>query len=59
MNIATTDSVIVINKTIDRVFSAVLYYNSMPHNEVFKALPAGGHHNWRVMIIGGAICTRL
>ena len=31
---------------------------SMPHREV-EASRKKGHHIWRVMIIGGAICTQL
>ncbi len=30
----------------------------MPHSEVVS-LYRIQHHNWRVMIIGGAICTQL
>ena len=38
----------------------MLLSSSMPHSEV-EVLPESSvrHRNWRVMIIGGAICTQL
>ena len=38
----------------------MLFFSSMPHSEV-EVLPETSvrHRNWRVMIIGGAICTQL
>ena len=38
----------------------MLVYWSMPHSEVEVLLKLSvRHRNWRVMIIGGAICTQL
>ena len=38
----------------------MLLFSSMPHSEVEVLLKLSvRHRNWRVMIIGGAICTQL
>ncbi len=38
----------------------MLLSSSMPHSEVEVLLKSSvRHRNWRVMIIGGAICTQL
>ena len=38
----------------------MLLFSSMPHSEVEVLLKSSvRHRNWRVMIIGGAICTQL